>query len=1203
MPTRLKSLELHGYKTFANRTIFEFAETVTAIVGPNGSGKSNIADSLRWVLGEQSYSLLRGKKTEDMIFAGSESRARAGMASATITFDNGDGWLPIDFSEVAITRRAYRDGLNEYLINGQRVRLKDVSELLAQSGLAERTYTIIGQGLVDAALSLKADERRRLFEEAAGIGLHRARREEALRRLDTTRRNLERVQDILAELKPRLVSLERQARRWQEYEQLRAALQDMLREWYGYHWQLTQRELAEAQQFAQTQEARLEHARNEVAAAEQRLTENRQRLSAAREQLGEWRKVLSALYNQRELIQRELAVSEERRHSLRIQKENTVSELARLAEELAYYQEQRLAGEAELERLQAELQEAQSQKESVDQQLAARQAERSKIERAIAALRQEIAQLNSRFGQAQAQLAENQAQSARAQKSLEAALQAQAKADEELRAAVKKLEQTRQAVEKTAQLRQLAEEAAQSHKRRVEQAEAARRQAQEQRSAFTAELARLQAQLNVLQQAEAALTGYAVGTQAILKAVRQQRLSGARGALSSFLEMPAELERAVSAALGEYLDAVVLQDDLEAALDILQREAGRGVLLPVNALRPPKQPLTLNDEDEGILGIASSLVAAPEALRPAVELLLSRVLIVRDRAAARRALTNQPGDVRAATLAGEVFHANGPVTGGGGAEDGKQQTLLGRKRQQRELSTERQRVERELTAATDRLAALEAELDRLRREGKQLDQAQEEARQEWQRAARSADQARLAMEAAKRQLQWTKEQCQRLQSDFNRSQSEAERLTKEISQLEDQLTSARRSMRQENLELEALSLDEIQTQIAHWSTRVAVAQSALANEQARRQERLGNLERARRNQTALQERQQELKAALVNLEQQRTEWMHKADQLEAAIQELNARIEPADAELRQLEAEQAELQRAETVARQTLSFAEHNHAQARIALARRQEAMQSLQRRIEEDFGLVAFEYEGQVSGPTPLPLAGMVEQLPTVQRLSPDIEENIKRQRAQLRRLGAINPEAQSEYQEVKQRYQFLNDQVADLQRAEQDIRQVIAELDDLMEREFRRTFDSVADEFRQIFIRLFGGGSARLILTEPDDLTATGIEIQARLPGRREQGLALLSGGERSLTATALVFSLLKVSPTPFCVLDEVDAMLDEANVSRFRELLRELSQTTQFVIITHNRNTVQVADVIYGVTMGRDSASQVLSLKLDEVSQVVE
>ena len=264
MPNRLKSLGIQGYKTFASRYDFEFAGSITAVVGPNGSGKSNIVDGIRWVLGEQSYSLLRGKRTEDMIFSGSEQRTRAGMAEVTVTFDNSDGWLPIDFTEVAIARRAYRDGQNEYLINDQKVRLKDVSELLAQSGLAERTYTIIGQGLVDAALSLRAEERRRLFEEAAGIGLYRTRREEAFRRLDTTRRNLDRVQDILAELQPRLRSLERQARRAGEYEQVQADLRLILREWYGYYWHHSQNELVRARELADGQEKRLEEVRRKV---------------------------------------------------------------------------------------------------------------------------------------------------------------------------------------------------------------------------------------------------------------------------------------------------------------------------------------------------------------------------------------------------------------------------------------------------------------------------------------------------------------------------------------------------------------------------------------------------------------------------------------------------------------------------------------------------------------------------------------------------------------------------------------------------------------------------------------------------------------------------------------------------------------------------------------------------------------------------
>ncbi len=243
MPPRLKSLELHGYKTFASRGLFAFPGAITAIVGPNGSGKSNIADSLRWVLGEQAFSLLRGRKTEDMIFSGSELRPKASMASATITFDNEDGWLPIDFNEVAITRRAYRDGDNEYLINNQRVRLKEINEMLAQSGLAERTYTVIGQGLVDEALSLRPEERRRFFEEAAGIGLYRSRREESLNRLETTRRNLERVDDIIAELTPRLQSLEKQAKRAIEYDRIKADLRLLLRDWYGFHWHKVQHEI------------------------------------------------------------------------------------------------------------------------------------------------------------------------------------------------------------------------------------------------------------------------------------------------------------------------------------------------------------------------------------------------------------------------------------------------------------------------------------------------------------------------------------------------------------------------------------------------------------------------------------------------------------------------------------------------------------------------------------------------------------------------------------------------------------------------------------------------------------------------------------------------------------------------------------------------------------------------------------------------
>jgi chromosome segregation protein len=343
-----------------------------------------------------------------------------------------------------------------------------------------------------------------------------------------------------------------------------------------------------------------------------------------------------------------------------------------------------------------------------------------------------------------------------------------------------------------------------------------------------------------------------------------------------------------------------------------------------------------------------------------------------------------------------------------------------------------------------------------------------------------------------------------------------------------------------------------------------------------------------------------VKAELVSLDYRVEEMKNSEGGIGKEIQELSALIEPAEAELAELEALQADELSQESSARQKTSLAERRYNQVQITLARRQEALDTLRQRIEADFGLVEFEYTSDVPGPTPLPFGNALQQLPHVEEIDDDLEDVLKQKRLQIRRLGAVNPDAQQEYREVSERHEFLTEQVKDLKHAETDIRQVIAELDELMERDFRATFEIVAAEFKDVFTRLFAGGAAKLVLTEGDDIESLGIDIQARLPGKRAQELSMLSGGERSLTAAALVFALIKASPTPFCVMDEVDAMLDEANVGRFREVLEELSKDTQFVVITHNRHTVQAADVIYGITMGRDTTSQTISLKLEEVDE---
>jgi chromosome segregation protein len=1204
MPSRLTSLELQGYKTFASRTEFVFAENVTAIVGPNGSGKSNIADSIRWVLGEQSYSLLRGKKTEDMIFAGSEQRARAGMASATIVFDNSDGWLPIDFSEVAITRRAYRDGQNEYLLNAQRVRLRDVSELLAQSGLAERTYTIIGQGLVDAALSLKAEERRRLFEEAAGIGLHRSRREEALKRLDTTRRNMERVKDILAELQPRLRSLERQARRAQEYELVMADLRVQLREWYGYHWHHTQYELGEALDLARSKEKVLEDTRDGLAGFEEQAAALRGSIQSLRGQLGEWHRQSSKLHAQRESLSRDLAVSDERLRALIRQRQEWTNEMERLEEQVSLLKERVAQAQAEAQQLSTELDEARQQVIQAQNNLNERMAERAEAERLMQSARQVLTALTARQAHLQVRLAERETQAIRQAETLGQVAIALDTAEAEQQAANMALQATAENLDQAQARRTSTEAALQEGRRNLADMEAARARALQEHSDLQTQASRLQAQLEVLEQAEQALSGYAGGVQLLIQAARQTHLSGSLQPLSSLLEVPVEYETAIAAGLGEFLDAVLMEESsLDSALGILEGKAARAALLPVDNLTPNSTRALLDGDNSGnIVGIAADLVQAPVEIRPVIELLLGKVVVARERASALRFLKDhrqENPDLRVVSLQGEVFFASGPVLAG---QEGKP-APLSRPRELRELRSALDMLNHKLQGSATNLQTIENQLDELRSQTDRLAQQASLARQEQESARTAHNNSDLALDRSKRQAQWQREQQSRLQAEIQQGEAEAARIQAELLGLEHEINQAKESLRERNTILEEYSLEETQTQLSHWKMRAAVAERATADARDRHSEREAALDGVQQSLQSLNSRLEEAKFAIQELEGGKNALSQMEIEVNDQLEALRSLIQPAEAELRKVEQEQTNLQSRENKARQSLSQAEHYHAQARIQLARRQEALESMRRRIEDDFGLVAFEYNDEVSGPTPLPLDGMVEQLPKVDKLSPEADENIKRQRAQLRRMGAINPEAQLEYQQVKERFEFLNGQIADLLQAESGVKEVIAELDLLIEREFRKTFDAVAQEFRAIFARLFGGGFAKLVLTDPDDMTGTGIDIEARLPGRRSQGLSLLSGGERSLTATALVFAILKVSPTPFCVLDEVDAMLDEANVGRFRELLRELSASTQFVIVTHNRNTVQVADVIYGVTMGRDSSSQVISLKLDQVNQLVE
>jgi chromosome segregation protein len=1191
----LKSLELNGYKTFASKSKFDFSGNITAVVGPNGSGKSNIADSLRWVLGEQSYSLLRGRKTDDMIFAGSESRPRSSMASVKVTFDNSDGWLPIDFSEVSITRRAYRDGQNEYLLNNQRVRLRDVSELLSKSGLAERTYTVIGQGLVDTALSLKADERRRLFEEAAGIGLYRKRKDLSIRRLDKTKRNIERVQDILAELAPRLKSLERQSRRAQEYDHVRADLKEILREWYGYHWHLGQREFRSAKEGAARQEKILIESRNNQSDKDQELVLVRNNVNSLRARLNSWHRQLAQIHTKREETSRNLAVNNERTRSLIERQSQLNLDNNSLRKEYELQNQKLEEAKKQVARIESEKVDAENNGLKANNILDKLKGDRQSAENELELIQRNYSQLNARnieltalekdlvgrieghsSSKAETQIAFDQAKQAyeNAMKNLELAANNLANSENELLDIEQKLNDKRENLES------LEEDFTQQTS-----------ELNKSESSF----ARFKAQHEVLTDAEKSLSGYAEGAKLLLNASQKGKLLGTKGALNAKIKVSSEFEQAIASALGEYLDAVILNSsgDTEKALEILENNPAKATLLPISQI-VPDSPIMVKSFP-GNYGVAADLVDAPAEFRPVIDLLLGQVLIVKDRGLAKRVIHDLEPGSRVVTLRGEVFHSNGTILINGDAGA----ATLSRPRVLHELMGKIQTTQKSIGKLKNNLNQLSEQREISKDDISVFNKDIAEKNKLVKILRSKHHRLNLETEQVKNSSEWHANQLKILDENAKSAKNQIVNIKQEKENILKEVELADSEIRSQTTQVGELDLGEFTNQVSHWEKRVAVISSEYKDANRALSERNNIVSQHRESLENLKGQQDVVDKELNEIVDSVSSMRTSETGISGQIAEIQILIDPAEAELQELEAKQIILESEESKSRQSLNMAERYHSQAQITLAKKQESLDTLRQRIEDDFGLVEFEYEQDVSGPTPLPLGGkLVERLQVVSGISEELEQTLKSKRMQLRRMGSINPEAHQEYLDVKERFGFMTTQVEDLEQAEKDIREVIAELDALMGREFRKTFEVVAMEFKNIFARLFKGGSAKLMLTDEENMDETGVDIEARLPGKRMQRLALLSGGERAMTAVALVFALLKASPTPFCVMDEVDAALDEANISRLRELLEELSKDTQFVLITHNRNTVQIADLIYGITMGKDTASQTISLKLEEV-----
>ncbi|MEM7112754.1 MAG: chromosome segregation protein SMC [Chloroflexota bacterium] len=1177
---KLKRLTLQGYKTFATKTEFLFDEGITAVVGPNGSGKSNIADALRWVLGEQSYSTLRGKRTTDMIFAGSQSRPRAGMAQVVLTLDNSDGWLPIDYTEVEISRRAHQSGDNEYLLNGQRVRLKDITDLLATSGLAQRTYTIIGQGLIDKALSLRSEERRALFEEAAGINHYKARRAETLRRLQETQRNLERVYDILNEIRPRLTSLKRQATRAQNYEQIAVDLRHLLRIWYGYRWEQAKDSLRLARQAANEAEQVWESGRRSMMVQQENMNGIRSRIDRTERRLLDNQTERDEVRTQLERARREMAIMQERLQSIERQ-------LGEIGQELPLLVDQRTAAETDLAHATSDLESAQTNLRQSQGELQQFNATFQTTQASITSWQKALQTGERDYRQAQNKLAQAEGQRTSLQERLRE--RETTVSDDEAPDSDKWAQTIEQqtavyqsARERAKTLNEQRQTQQEGRQTLIRELKTLRREVRDQERSLNrsrSDVAKLEARVDLLGQ------------------MRQKEIKGSAGLLGQFasqISIPNDYRRALEAALEARL-ATLIVDERTRLEQLLKKN--RGQVITAVALDHVRSTVPETQPPAGAIGWADALVSSnSNKVQPVVELLLRPILLVETDAAAYDIALSLPAGSLAVSLNGFVVYAGGLVRT---SVQGDKNSVLAQEEAwrtaQKELEKRQAGLGDEETAVSSQQTLIQEKqsaVDKLQGEEQRLGRLLNEANQRAAQAQRKLDQAQQQQSFWQRQQESQRRELVRLRERLTTMETDiAERQTAVV-KLEATVQSAR-------VELEALPIAEAQQQRLGLRQEISAAQTILAGRQAVVDSRRTTLNQLERQLARLQGRENSLKKqqsemSLTNESATLQKWEDQLERLNLAIRPLQKQVADYRSELASLRDKTAVLQK------QSHDL-ETRYTQAKVRLTQQENQVEGLQDRIKADLGIVALTFDEEQTGATPLPMEEVVDVLPQVDTLPEDIEKTIQTYRGQLQRMGAINPDAPQEFAETQQRFDFLTQQVEDLNKTDEQLREVIQELDELTSKAFGATVEKVNVVFGMTFTQLFGGGSARLELTDPDDLTVSGVEIIARLPNRREQGLALLSGGERSLTAAALIFSLLKVSPTPFCVMDEVDAALDEANITRFRDLLRELGIKTQIVIITHNRGTVQAAQTIYGISMGTDSASQAISIKPEEyVSQ---
>lgn len=1180
----LKSIEVHGFKSFANRLVFRFQDGITGIVGPNGSGKSNVADAVRWVLGEQSAKQLRGAKMEDVIFSGTELRKPMGSAYVAITLDNSDHSLPVSFEEVTIARRVYRSGESEYLLNGSVCRRKDVVELFFDTGIGKEGYSIIGQGQVEKILNGKPEERRELFDEAAGIIKYKKNKYAAEKSLEKERENLCRVNDILSELTRQVGPLKDQSQKAKEYLQYRESLKDADIQMFLVEQTSMKKEKGKLDENIKIMEQDSSDGTRQYEQIKEKNDQLELDLSKLREKLEEENRCLQEERLEKEKLEGEIKVLNEQIRTEKTKEEHYYSNVYRVESELneknqelvSLKRKKALIVSNQAQNLQKE-KEARWALDAVEQQKAALNEQQKELLGYIQGITENKAQisnkverfatvreqLNLRIEDIKKRLDENKKEYGRVIKN---------RNDNEKRLA--------ELQKKEADTKQKIKELMEMRSQHIQKGNLLAQQGEDKKQ----ELFRIQSRLETLSNMAERYDGYGISIKKVME--QKKRVSGIVGVVADIIQVDKKYEMAVETALGGSIQNIVT-DDEQTAKNMIQflkeNRFGRATFLPLTSVRnryPFKQEQAL--KEPGVIGLASTLVHTKDQFRDLIDSLLGRIVIVDTIDQGIALAKKYQYSMRIVTLEGESLNQGGSMTGGAFKHSSN---LLGRNREIEEVKkSERIRknqyleLKSEYEANAKEKTAIEQQIEQLEKEEQErsleintvvLGKQQDENR------CLELEQLRDGLEEEKTSLEEEK----------NSMAEHVEKLLKEREGLEEK--NQTRESRQKDLEEQLRRLEEEEEQRVEELSQIQLQENSYHQQ----------LKFSKENEARILEEMERLQ---YDLEEIKSE----ADDREGSVERIEERIAHVQKRIRKLEQQMmdGEVLIKESQQKENEKSAQYKHSmkerealsQHLASLDKELYRLQAQKEKIEEKIQSLT-DYMWESYEITYRMAREMHQEEITVN--TEELKKEIGKWKGKIKELGTVNVNAIEEYREISGRYEFLLNQHEDIVKAEAQLVELIKNLEDEMRKQFVEKFSEIQKMFLAVFRELFGGGNARLELMEDEDVLEAGIRIIAQPPGKKLQNMMQLSGGEKALTAISLLFAIQNLKPSPFCLLDEIEAALDDSNVTRFSNYLHKLTKDTQFIVITHRKGTMTAADMLYGITMQEKGVSTLVSVNLIE------